>query len=129
MLTRREMILGTAALALIPSEGLARRMTPDEIYYANWARTTAAWKELGVNLGDDMHPKMITFTFPKMLKLKPTETAWFSFITYKSKAHRDSVNAKVMKEMSEKYKDQMNQPMPFDMKRMATGGFRTIVQA
>jgi hypothetical protein len=47
------MILGTAALALIPSEGLARRMTPDEIYYANWARTTAAWKELGVNLGDD----------------------------------------------------------------------------
>lgn len=79
--------------------------------------------------GDDMHPKMITFTFPKMLKLKPTETAWFSFITYKSKAHRDSVNAKVMKEMSEKYKDQMNQPMPFDMKRMATGGFKTIVQA
>lgn len=79
--------------------------------------------------GDHMNPKMVTFTFPKMLKLKPTETAWFSFIIYKSKAHRDSVNAKVMKEMEKKYKDQMDAPMPFDMKRMAYGGFKTIVQA
>jgi uncharacterized protein YbaA (DUF1428 family) len=79
--------------------------------------------------GDDMHPKMVTFTFPKMVKLKPTETVWFSFIIYKSKAHRNAVNAKVMKEMEEKYKDAKDMQMPFDMKRMAYGGFKTIVQA
>lgn len=103
--------------------------------YEKMAREGAKiWKKHGALQyfeckGDDMHPKMITFTFPKMLKLKPTETAWFSFIIYKSKAHRDSVNAKVMKEMSEKYKDQMDTQMPFDMNRMANGGFKTIVQA
>lgn len=79
-------------------------------------------------LGDDLHPKMITFTFPKMLKLKQSETAWFSFIIYKSKSHRNAVNAKVMKEMQEKYKDDMNTPMPFDMKRMAYGGFKALVE-
>jgi len=78
-------------------------------------------------IGDDLNPKWAKLTFPKMTKLKPSETVWFSFITYKSKAHRDAVNKKVMKDMdkqSEKYK---NMPMPFDMKRMAYGGFKVEV--
>jgi uncharacterized protein YbaA (DUF1428 family) len=50
------------------------------------------------------------------------------FIVYESKEHRDTVNAKVMEEMNklaEKYKDV---PMPFDMKRMAYGGFKVEVR-
>src|SRR3989344_9161720 len=47
---------------------------------------------------DDVKPKHVTLTFPKMIKAKPGETVWFSFITYKSRAHRDQVNARVMKD-------------------------------
>lgn len=80
--------------------------------------------------GNDLHPDMPgmkIMEFPKMAKTKPDEVVIFSFIVYKSKAHRDRVNAKVMKDpmMSpEHFKDK---PMPFDMKRMAYGGFETIV--
>ena len=83
-------------------------------------------------VGDDLHPNMggmKVLTFPKMAKTKPSETVVFSYITYKSRAHRDQVNAKVMKDPSmndPKYKDK---PMPFDMKRMAYGGFKVIVDA
>lgn len=79
--------------------------------------------------GDDLAPKMEgmkIMTFPQMVKTKPDETVLFSFIVFKSRAHRDKVNAKVMKEM-------MNDPackdiqMPFDVKRMTYGGFATIV--
>jgi uncharacterized protein YbaA (DUF1428 family) len=63
-------------------------------------------------------------TFPRLLKLKPGETVVFAYIVFKSRAHRDRVNAKVMKEMS-------SQPwpndMPFDMKRMTSGGFVVAV--
>ncbi len=77
--------------------------------------------------GDDMHPKMIKLTFPKLTKLKPGERAWFSFIMYKSKAHRDSVNAKVMKDPAMNDPAWQDKPMPFDMNRMSYGGFRAIV--
>lgn len=78
-------------------------------------------------MANDMNPKWVTLTFPKMAKAKPGEVVFFSYITYKSRAHRDQVNAKVMKGMDkakEKYKDM---PMPFDMKRMAYGGFEVVV--
>jgi uncharacterized protein YbaA (DUF1428 family) len=78
---------------------------------------------------EDPKPKWVTLTFGKMLKLKPTETAIFSYITYTSRTHRDAVNTKVMKDplMNDpKYKDK---PMPFDMKRMAYAGFKVIVSA
>ena len=58
---------------------------------------------------DDANPPMVSLTFPKLAKAKAGETVWFSFITYRSRAHRDRVNAKVMAEMekqAEKYKDQ-----------------------
>lgn len=79
-------------------------------------------------LGDDLHPAWIQTTFPKIAKTKPGETIIFSFIVYKSRTHRDAVNAKVMKDPLMSDSAQKNKPMPFDMKRMTYGGFRTIVQ-
>lgn len=78
-------------------------------------------------VGDDLTPNttgMPTLTFPKMIKVKKGETVCFSYIGYRSRAHRDAVNAKVMKDplMTEQ-----NDPMPFDLKRMAYGGFKVIV--
>lgn len=66
--------------------------------------------------------------FGKKFKLKPSETILFSWIVYKSKAHRNSVNAKVMKVMSEKYQDHSMKDMPFDMKKVLYAGFKPIVQ-
>jgi uncharacterized protein YbaA (DUF1428 family) len=59
-----------------------------------------------------------------MMKLKPGETVVFAYIVFKSRTHRDRVNAKVMKEMAG-----MDAPkdMPFDMKRMVYGGFNAAV--
>lgn len=77
-------------------------------------------------VGDDFKVKM-GVPFPKLAKVKPGETVVFSWICYKSRKHRDQVNAKVMKDpqlatMSD------GKPMPFDIKRMAYGGFKPIVQ-
>ena len=91
-----------------------------------------AWKKYGAIdykecMIDDAKPAMITFPFPKMMNLKKNETVWFSFITFKSRAHRDQVNKKVMSspEMNDpKWKDFS---MPMDMKRFAYGGFKVIV--
>lgn len=65
-------------------------------------------------------------TFPKSFTIKPDETVVFAFITYKSREHRDEVNAKVH---TDKRMNEMCDPndMPFDCKRMAYGGFKTIV--
>ncbi len=76
---------------------------------------------------DDVKPQHITFTFPKMAKAKKDETVFFSFIVYKSRKHRDNVNTKVMAFFEKKYKDKKHDDMPFDMKRMAYGGFESIV--
>ena len=65
--------------------------------------------------------------FPKVVKCKEDETVVFAFIQYKSRAHRDRVNAKVMKEMCEENPDHTPEDMPFDMKRMAFGGFESMV--
>ncbi|HYF10209.1 MAG TPA: DUF1428 domain-containing protein [Candidatus Paceibacterota bacterium] len=93
-----------------------------------------AWRKHGALdykecIMDDPTPQQVTFTFPKMAKAKEDEVVFFSYITFKSRKHRDQVNAKVMKEMEEKYKDMKNMPMPFDMKRMAYGGFEVVVSA
>ena len=76
-------------------------------------------------VGDDMNPAF-GVPFPKISKAKEGETVVFAFIIYKSRAHRDKVNAKVMKDprMGEGC-DPKN--MPFDMKRMVYGGFKTLV--
>jgi uncharacterized protein YbaA (DUF1428 family) len=75
--------------------------------------------------GDDLAAKWGT-PFTRVMKLRPGETVVFAYIVFKSRAHRDRVNAKVMKEMAA-----MGGPpkdMPFDPKRMAYGGFKTIVE-
>lgn len=84
-------------------------------------------------IGDDLRTKsmggMKPVSFATLAKAKSGETVWFSFIVYKSKKHRDEVNARVMKDplMNDpKWKDK---PMPFDMKRFAYGGFRVMVDA
>jgi uncharacterized protein YbaA (DUF1428 family) len=86
------------------------------------------WKEHGALeyrecAGDDLAVKF-GLPFPKMMKLKATETPVFSWIVYKSRAHRDSVNAKVMKDPRLKGGEKS---MPFDVKRMAYGGFKVFV--
>ena len=75
--------------------------------------------------GDDMASKWGMLPFTKLMKLKPGETVVFAYIVYQSRAHRDRVNAKVMKEMNA-----AGGPpdMPFDMKRMVYGGFKTLVE-
>ena len=78
---------------------------------------------------DDAKPKWVTHTFPKMTKAKAGEAVWFSFITYKSRAHRDAVNKKVMAYFDKKYKDHSHKDMPFDMRRMAYAGFRVEASA
>jgi uncharacterized protein YbaA (DUF1428 family) len=66
-------------------------------------------------------------SFPRSVKLKPGETVVFSWIVYKSRAHRDRVNKKVMKDP--RLEKMMNNPkeMPFDAKRMIYGGFKSLV--
>jgi uncharacterized protein YbaA (DUF1428 family) len=77
-------------------------------------------------VGDDLNVKM-GVPFKRMAKVKRGETVFFSYIVYKSRAHRDRVNAKVMKDPSMKNMDMKD--MPFDVKRMAYGGFKVLVDA
>ena len=79
-------------------------------------------------LGDDLKSMGGTMSFKQLAKPKPTEEVWFSFIIYKNKKHRDQVNAKVMKDTQEMYTEEDAKKMPFDMKRMAYGGFKAMVQ-
>jgi uncharacterized protein YbaA (DUF1428 family) len=76
-------------------------------------------------VADDVKPGKLT-SFPQSVKLKPNEAVWFSWIVYRSRRHRDQVNAKVMKDP--RLKNMMNpEAMPFDAKRMIYGGFKTMV--
>jgi uncharacterized protein YbaA (DUF1428 family) len=77
-------------------------------------------------VADDVQPGKQT-SFPQSVKLKEDEVVIFSYIVYKSRAHRDSVNKKVM---SDPRLDDMMDPkvMPFDSKRMIFGGFETLVE-
>ena len=77
-------------------------------------------------IADDVKVGKLT-SFPRSVKLKPSETVMFSWITYKSRAHRDRVNAKVMKDKRIAGMDL--KLMPFDAKRMIYGGFKVIVEA
>jgi len=96
------------------------------------AKAGKIWREHGALeyrecAGDDLNVK-VGLPFPKQMKLKPGEIPVFSWIVYKSKAHRDAVNAKVMKD------PRMSglcdpKEMPFDVKRMAYGGFKILVDA
>ncbi len=82
--------------------------------------------------GDDLKQQEMgeekTRAFPEMAGAATDEDVWFSFIVFGSKHHRDDVNGKVMAQMNERYEGQEALPMPFDMKRMAYGGFEVAVE-
>jgi uncharacterized protein YbaA (DUF1428 family) len=75
-------------------------------------------------VGDDLKAKM-GVPFPRLAKVRAGETVVFSWIVFKSRAARDRINAKVMKDP--RITKTMNEPMPFDVKRMSYGGFRVLV--
>jgi uncharacterized protein YbaA (DUF1428 family) len=88
-----------------------------------------AWLKHGAldykeSVGDDLVAKWGT-AFTRMMKLKPGETVVFAYVVFKSRAHRDQVNKRVMKEMTDMGG---SKDMPFDAKRMVYGGFKTIVE-
>ena len=89
------------------------------------------WREYGALeyrecAGDELDVKWAV-PFPRMIKLKPGETVVFAWIVFKSRAHRDRVNAKVMKDPRLAKMDPKS--MPFDSKRMVYGGFKVLVDA
>lgn len=76
--------------------------------------------------GNDLNVKKIK-SFPQQMRLKRGETVVFSWIVYKSRKHRDQVNAKVMKD--KRLASMMVGKVPFDFKRMVYGGFKLVVDA
>lgn len=98
--------------------------------YRKLAKTAArVWRDHGALqyfecVGDDLDVKFC-LPFPKGIRLKKGETVVFSFIVFKSRAHRDRVNAKVMKDPRIKCDPAT---MPFDCARMLYGGFKAIVE-
>ena len=95
------------------------------------AKAGKVWREHGALdfvecVADDVKPGKVT-SFPQSVKLKAGEVVVFSWIVYKSRAHRDNVNKKVMADP--RLKAMMEpQNMPFDGKRMIYGGFSVLVQ-
>ena len=91
------------------------------------------WREHGALeykecVADDVPMGKVT-SFPQSVKRKKDETVVFAWISYKSRAHRDRVNAKVMKDP--RLADMMGadnmENMPFDAQRMIYGGFKVVV--
>jgi uncharacterized protein YbaA (DUF1428 family) len=101
-------------------------------YHALARKAAKVWREHGALdyrecVAEDVKVGKWT-SFPRSVKLKPRETVVFSWITYKSRKHRDKVNAKVMKDP--RIADMMApKAMPFDGKRMIYGGFEVFVSA
>ena len=93
-------------------------------------KASKIWRELGALdykecIGDDLDVK-IGMPFPRAIKTKPGETVVFAYIVYKSRAHRDRLSAKIMKDP--RIAELCNgKNMPFDIKRMVYGGFKVIV--
>jgi len=101
--------------------------------YRSMARRSGkVWREHGALeyrecVADDVKPGKHT-SFPQSVKLKSGETVVFAYVVYKSRAQRDRVMAKVMKD--KRLADMMDpKKLPFDGKRMFWGGFKTLVRA
>lgn len=100
--------------------------------YRSMARKAGKiWKEHGALeyiecIAEDVKPGKRT-SFPQSVKLKADELVVFSWIIYKSRAHRDRVNKLVMNDP--RLSSMMNpKASPFDVKRMIYGGFKTLVE-
>lgn len=100
-----------------------------EAYRRMSAKAGKVWMEHGALeyrecVADDVKPGKLT-SFPQAVKLKAGEVVWFSWIVYRSRAHRDRVNAKVMQDS--RLAGMNPASMPFDVKRMIYGGFKPVV--
>jgi len=100
--------------------------------YRRMAKTASkVWRDHGALeyvecIADDVKPGKVT-SFPQSVKLKPGETVVFAYVVYKSRAQRDRVMAKVMKDP--RLADMMDpKKMPFDGKRMFWGGFKGLIE-
>ncbi|MBP8098539.1 MAG: DUF1428 domain-containing protein [Arenimonas sp.] len=88
------------------------------------------WREHGALeyrecIADDVKPGKVT-SFPQSVLLKRGETVVFSWIVYKSRAHRDRVNAAGMKDP--RLAEMMDpKKLPFDGMRMFMGGFKVMI--
>lgn len=95
------------------------------------AKACKMWKQYGAldyveAVGDDLKIKGMVTSFPGIARAKSGETVVFSYIVYKSRAHRDAVNKKAMKDpLLQSLCDPKNSP--FDFRRMAYGGFKVLV--
>jgi len=92
------------------------------------------WKKYGALeyfecIGDNLRPKGAAFNFSRTVRAKQGETVVFSFVVYKSRAHRDRVIAKVMADPAMNDPKYAPKSMPFNLKRMAWGGFKVLVEA
>jgi uncharacterized protein YbaA (DUF1428 family) len=101
-----------------------------EAYRSLAKKAGKVWRDHGAVgymecVADDVKPGKLT-SFPQSVKLKPGETVVFAYIVYKSRAHRDRVNAKVMKDPRMEAMGDIKD-MPFDAKRMIFGGFKKLV--
>jgi uncharacterized protein YbaA (DUF1428 family) len=101
--------------------------------YRRMAKTASkVWRDHGALeyvecIADDVKPGKVT-SFPQSVKLKPGETVVFAYVVYKSRAQRDRVMAKVMKDP--RLANMMDpKRMPFDAKRMFWGGFKGLIEA
>lgn len=116
------MVYADGFLLVVPKKNLRK-------YAAIAKKAGKVWREHGALeyrecVGDDLKTKMGA-PFPKVAKAKAADAVVFSWIVYKSRAHRDAVNKRVMQDA--RMQKMMTQPMPFDMKRMSYGGFASIV--
>ena len=101
------------------------------IYKKMATRAAKVWRDHGALdykecAADDLSTTCGT-SFSRVLKLKPSETVVFAYVVFKSRAHRDRVNANVMKDPRITAMCDLKN-MPFDPKRMTYGGFKTIVE-
>jgi len=95
-------------------------------------QASKVWRDHGAleyreSIGEDLRSKWGT-PFPRSLKTKPSETVVFAWVVFKSRAHRDRVNAKVMKDPRIAKMMEKN-PTLFDVKRMRYGGFKIVVDS
>lgn len=108
---------------VVPKKNIAAYKKMAKVGKATWLKMGALdYKECMLDdakgrLGSQILP------FPKLVKAKPNETVWFSFIVFKSRKHRDLVNKKVDAAFAKEYANVKDFVMPFDEKRMSYGGF------
>jgi uncharacterized protein YbaA (DUF1428 family) len=103
-----------------------------EMYRLQAEKAAAVWKDHGALeyrecVGDDLDVNELV-PFPRVVQLQPDETVVFAWIVFKSREHRDEVNAKVMQDPRLAESRDAN-AMPFDTKRMVYGGFEVLIEA